>query len=481
MKKTSCDICIIGGGSGGLSLASGAAQLGKKVVLIECNKMGGDCLNVGCVPSKAFIAAAHVAKNHTVGNKFGVTPDKPKVSIAKVQKHVADVIAQIAPHDSVERFESLGVKVLLGYGRFKDSSNIEVVDKNNKLKHTVHFKNAVIATGSRASIPPIPGLIEAKPLTNETIFDLKQQPKHLLVIGGGPIGCELAQSWLRLGSAVTLFEALPRILSKDDEECTNIVKQRLISEGMTILEGVKIDKVSAKNKNVRITISSKGKTKVISGDALLVAAGRKPNLENLQLENAGISYIRQGIETNLQLKTSNNKVFAIGDINIKSLAFTHVAGYQAGLLVRNLLFKMRSKYSTTAIPWCTYTDPELSHVGISAEVAIKSSQYKILTLDWHLNDRARAERHDKSLIKVVADKKGFVHGATLVGPHAGEHILIWVMMIQQKIKLSTLAGLIAPYPTLSEAHKQIAGSFYKEALFSKKTKKLIKAISWLPW
>ena len=468
-ERITADICIIGAGSGGLSLSAGAAQLGQKVVLIERHKMGGDCLNYGCVPSKALIAAAHHAHAVRRAPDFGVDAGEPKADFPRVMRHVHGVIAAIEPNDSVERFEKLGVRVIKASARFTSVHEVEAGG------HTIRARYFVIATGSSPLKPPIPGLAETPYFTNETVFENTVLPEHLIVIGGGPIGLELAQAHRRLGAKVTVLEAL-KILPKDDQEAAAVVREQLIKDGVAIHEGAKVTAVAKANGGVAVTIARDGRNEVINGSHLLMAAGRTPNVDGLNLEAAGVKYSRKGVEVDVGLRTSNPRVYAIGDV-AGGLQFTHVAGYHAGILVRRLLFKVPANANTSAIPWCTYTDPELSHVGLT-EAQAKEKGLRVSVARWplHENDRAQAERDTHGFAKVVV-ARGRVVGATIVAPHAGDLILPWVMAVGQKMKLSAMAGVVAPYPTLSEVSKRAAGAYFTPTLFSPRTRGVIKALS----
>ncbi len=468
VKIIETDICIIGAGSGGLSVAAGASQMGARTVLLEKSKMGGDCLNYGCVPSKALIAAGHAAHVMRNSKKFGIEPQEPQVDFQGVHDHVHGVIGAIAPHDSVERFEGLGVTVIQEAGRFVSRNEIEAGDTRIKAKYIV------VATGSSAGVPPISGLQDVPFMTNETVFDLTEQPSHLIVVGGGPIGSELAQAHRRLGAKVTVLEMFS-ILGKDDPEVTAVVKRRLAQEGIDLREGISIKQVAKGGDGVSVEIETDGKTETISGSHLLIAAGRSPNLDGLDLETAGIEYSKKGIEVDARLRTTNKKVFAIGDV-AGGYQFTHMAGYHAGIVIRNMLFKLPAKVNYRAVPWVTYTDPEIAHVGQSEAQAKETlgKDIRILRFAFNENDRAQAEHETDGLIKVVTDKKGRVLGASIVGARAGELLLPWVMAVDQQQKIGKFAGLIAPYPTLSEVSKRAAGSYYIPSLFSDRTKKIVR-------
>lgn len=470
MSKTlKADICIIGAGSGGLSVAAGAAQLGRKVVLVEKHLMGGDCLNFGCVPSKALIAAASHAHHIRRAPAFGVAAAEPIIDFPAVMKHVQDVIAAIEPNDSVERFEKLGVTVIKAHGRFVSPTEIEA---GNQRIRASYF---VVATGSTAFKPPIPGLESTPFFTNETIFANTTRPDHLVVIGGGPIGMELAQAHRRLGSMVTVIEARS-IMPKDDAEAVAVVRESLAADGVTILEATSVTAVAPSPAGVKVTVSAGGTTRDIEGSHLLLAAGRTPNVDGLNLEAANVRFTRRGIDVDSRLRSSNPRVYAIGDV-AGGLQFTHVAGYHAGLIIRHLLFKAPVKVSYDAVPWCTYTDPELAHVGMTEQQAKEAKlPFKVSRWPLHDNDRAQAERETHGFAKVVI-VKGRPVGATIVGHKAGELILPWVMAISQKMKMSAIAGLVAAYPTMSEVSKRAAGAFFTPTLFSRGTRTVVNLLS----
>jgi pyruvate/2-oxoglutarate dehydrogenase complex dihydrolipoamide dehydrogenase (E3) component len=464
------DLCIIGAGSGGLSVAAGAAQMGASVVLVEKAKMGGDCLNTGCVPSKALIAAGHVAATARDGATFGIGAQEPTVDFAKVNAHVNDVIAGIAPHDSVERFEGLGVRVIQAEGRFVAHDTLEAGDVR------IRARRFVVATGSRAFVPPIPGLGKVKALTNETIFDLTERPNHLVVIGGGPIGIEMAQAHCRLGCRVTLIEG-SRILGRDDPELTDVLRHRLLGEGIVLREGATVTSVAPDGDGVQVTVASGFGMETITGSHLLVAVGRAANVDGLGLDVAGVKYSRRGIEVDNRLRSSNKKILAIGDV-AGGYQFTHVAGYHAGIVIRNALFRLPAKADHSAVPWVTYADPELAKVGlIEAQASEQGVPHKVLRAAFKENDRARAERATDGLLKAVVGPRGQVLGACIVGARAGELILPWVLAVQGRLKIKDLASVIAPYPTLSEITKRAAGSWYTPGLFSERTRCIVRFLA----
>lgn len=465
------DLCIIGAGSGGLSVAAGAVQMGASVVLIEKGPMGGDCLNYGCVPSKALLAAGHAAHAYSHTSPFGVSQSAPTVDFQAVHDHVHDVIAGIAPHDSVERFEGLGVTVIQGAAQFTSAKEVTA---NGTI---IRARRFVVATGSSAFVPPIEGLAETSYLTNETVFDLTEAPGHLIVIGGGPIGCELAQAHRQLGCRVTVVEAA-KVLPKDDPDLADIVRQSLLEQGISVIEGATVTGTASVDAGVAVTFARDGKNETVNGSHLLIAVGRKATVAGLGLEAAHIKYSPRGIEVDGGLRTSNRKVYAIGDC-AGGLQFTHVAGYHAGIVIRSALFRLPAKTDHSVVPWVTYTDPELAQVGLTeAEAQAQHGEsVRILTWPFKENDRARAERKTHGLIKAVVAKNGRILGCGIAGHHAGELIQTWVLAMSQNLKVGALASMIAPYPTLGEVSKRAAGSFYTSSLFSDRTRRVVRFLS----
>jgi len=461
------DICVIGAGSGGLSVAAGAVQMGASVALIEKGEMGGDCLNTGCVPSKALLAAAEKAQTLREAGAFGIQPVEPSVDWAGVHRHIHDVIAAIAPNDSVERFEGLGVNVIQAAARFIDERTVEAGDVQVKAKYFA------LATGSSPFVPPIDGVDTVPYFTNETIFSNREPIEHLVVIGGGPIGMELAQAHRRLGAKVTVME-VARLLVKDDAELTAIVIERLREEGITFYEGGRNLRVEKREKGFAVSCETDDGNACVEGTHLLVATGRRANVDGLNLEAAGVDYSPRGVEVDARLRSSNRRIFAIGDV-AGPYQFTHMAAYQAGIVIRNMLFKLTAKVDYSAVPWVTYTDPELAHVGMSeADAREACKDIRVLRWSFEENDRAQAEKRTEGLIKVVTEKSGKIIGASIVGLHAGELIQPWILAISQKMKIGAMASMIAPYPTLAEVNKRIAGSFFTDKLFSQGTRKLVR-------
>src|SRR5262245_23102994 len=460
------DICVIGAGSGGLSVAAAAAAFGVSVVLIEKGKMGGDCLNYGCVPSKALIAAAKRAESARRSTPFGVTA-RPSVDFAKVHDHVHGVIAAIAPNDSIERFTGLGVRVIQGAARFKDARTVAVGDEIE-----VRAGRFVIATGSAPALPPIPGLAETPHLTNETVFDLKQCPERLVVIGAGPIGLELAQAFHRLGADVTVLGSAPP-LAHADPECSDSVLDQLTREGVKIRSGVEVARIESAPPKVCAILKSGAGEETVEGTHLLVAAGRRPNIDGLDLKAAGIKTGPRGIIVKAGLNTSNRRVFAVGDVAGQA-QFTHMANYHAGIVIRRALFRLGARVNQDIIPWVTYTDPELAHVGLTEEQARKrKKRVRVLRAPFHDNDRAQTERDTRGHIKVVTTDKGVILGATIVGAHAGELIAAWALAVQQGLNIRAVGELILPYPTLAEVGKRAAIGYFTPSLTRPSLRRII--------
>lgn len=457
-KSLTPDICVIGAGSAGLSVAAAAAALGVEVVLIEKGLMGGDCLNYGCVPSKALLAAAKAAEAQDAGGRFGVRNTGHEIDFARANDHVRRVIASIAPHDSQERFEGLGVTVLRGTAEFTGPDSVKAGETE------IRARRFVVATGSSPLVPPIPGLDEVPFLTNETLFDLRERPEHLAIIGGGPIGLEMAQAHRRLGSKVTVFEA-QKALGRDDPQLAAVVLEKLRAEGIQILEETAVEKVAASGDG--ITVSAKaadGGLLEVMASHLLVAAGRSANVAGLGLDSAGIDHDRKGIKVSRSLRTTNRRVYAIGDV-AGGPQFTHVAGHQAGLVIRAILFRLPVSMNNDIVPWVTYTAPELGHVGLSeaAARARYGNRVKVLTADYAGNDRAQAEAETAGRLKLIAGPRGRLLGADVVGAQAGEIITLLSLALTKRMTMKDLAGFIAPYPTLGELVRRAAISYYAEA------------------
>ncbi|MBO9442580.1 FAD-dependent oxidoreductase [Phaeobacter italicus] len=473
MQELTCDLLVIGAGSGGLSVAAGASQMGADVILLEGHKMGGDCLNYGCVPSKALLAAAKTAYTQSHASAYGVADQAPVVDYSAAKDHVHDVIATIAPVDSQERFEGFGVRVVREYGRFVDDRVVEAG------AFRITARRIVIATGSSPFVPAIEGLQDVPYYTNETLFDLRERPDHLLIIGGGPIGMEMAQAHIRLGSKVTVIEGA-KALGKDDPELAEIVLDQLRSEGVEIAEEAQAAHIGATpTGGVRVTAKD---GRVFEGSHLLMAVGRKANIDRLNLEAAGVETNRAGVVVDESLRSTNRRVYAIGDV-AGGLQFTHVAGYHASVIIKSILFGLPSKAKTSHIPWSTYTAPELAQVGLSEAGARKAhgDRLEVARFDYHHNDRALAERKSKGLIKVMV-VKGRPVGVSVVGHQAGELVALWSMAIANNMKMSQVAAMVAPYPTISEMNKRVAGAYFSPRLFdSPRVKQVVRFVQrWLP-
>ncbi len=474
MSKYDYQLLVIGAGSAGLVVASGAAGLGAKVGLIENEKMGGDCLNYGCVPSKSFLKSAHVANSISSSGELGLEDVKTKIEIEKIMKRVDLVIKSIAPHDSKDRYESLGVEVLEGFGKFVDNHTIAIGERK------ITAKSIVIATGSEPSVPPIPGLQESLFYTNKTIFQMKKTPKEMIVLGAGPIGLELGQGFAHLGVNVTVVDMATTIFAKDDLEVASLMLQRMLQDGMHMELGVNIKAVrkigDALSTKVEVDIEDGNGIRTIKGDALLVALGRIPKTRNLNLSEIGVSVTKRGhIVTDSYLRTTISNIYACGDVT-GPFAFTHMAGYQAGVVIRNILFPFKKKVSYKAVPWVTYTKPEVAHIGYTEQELQKQNiSYKKYILPLESNDRAKAENDREGFLKLMVDKKGRLIGATMVGEKAGEQIGLANMAIVNHMKIRSFISMIFPYPTELEIYKSVAFIALKES-FKPWQKTLIKKI-----
>ncbi len=448
------DICVIGAGSGGLTVAAAAAAFGVNVVLIEAGKMGGDCLNYGCVPSKALIAAAKHAHAIEAAPAYGVKAGEANVDFRQVRAHIERAISAIAPNDSEERFTALGVKVIRAHGRFTGPDTVVAAE------YEIRARRFVVATGSKPAIPPIPGLEDVDYLTNETIFDRTAPMRRLVIIGGGPIGLELAQAYHRLGSQVTVLEAA-RALGKEDPELGAIVLDRMRAEGVEIVEGATVSEVKKRGRNgVRLAVETGEGLRMIEGSHLLVATGRAASVDDLGLDEAGVRYDAKGIKVERNLKTSNRRVFAIGDV-AGGLQFTHVASYHASLVIKQILFRTPAREDASIIPRVTFTDPELAHVGLTEEQA-RAGNKSIRVLRWPYaeNDRAQAEGLTDGHIKLIVDSGSRIVGVSIVGAGAGEMINLWTLAVSRKMKLGDGRDYIPPYPTMSEIGRRAIVASY---------------------
>jgi len=460
------DLCIIGAGSAGLAVAAGAAQMGAEIVLVERGLMGGDCLNFGCVPSKSLLAAARLADLARRGAALGIISARPDADFAAAADGVQKVIAAIAPNDSVERFEGLGVRVLRREARFTSPRTLRAGEIE------IQPRRFVIATGSHPAIPAIPGIADVPYFTNETIFANRERPSHLIVIGGGPIGVEMAQAHCRLGAQVTVLDVGP-VLPRDDPELVETLTGRLTCEGIAIRPGVEITGIERDGDTIVVLADGER----ILGSHLLVAAGRRPSIEALDLPAAGIGATPKGITVDARLRTTNRRAFAIGDV-AGGPQFTHVALYHAGIVIRNALFRLPAKVDYRALPWVTYTDPELAQVGLTEAAAHAAGEdARVLRWPFSQNDRAQTERDIEGLVKIMLGRNGRVIGASILGAGAGDLILPWALAISQKLKIGALANLIVPYPTRGEASKRAAGCYYTPTLFSPRTRRLVRLLA----
>jgi pyruvate/2-oxoglutarate dehydrogenase complex dihydrolipoamide dehydrogenase (E3) component len=467
MERIATDLCVIGGGSGGLSVAAGAVQMGARVVLVEAGEMGGDCLNAGCVPSKALIAAAKAAQAMAAGSPFGIAPVAPSVDFGAVKDHVARVIAAIAPHDSQARFEGLGVRVIRAFARFAGPDRVVAGDTE------IRARRFVIATGSRPLVPQIPGLEAVPFLTNETVFVLRERPAHLVVVGGGPIGIELAQAHRRLGCDVTVVEAA-RALGREDPELAAVVLDRLRAEGVVLREGTTVARVSGA---AGALVVETGAGERIAGSHLLLAVGRQVQVEGMGLQEAGVAFTRKGVTVGPGLRSvSNRRVFAVGDA-AGGMQFTHLAGYHAGVVLRQALFGLPARADRAPIPRVTFADPELAQVGLTETEARAAHGGRLHVVRWPFrdNDRAQAEAQTEGLIKVMV-VAGRPVGVGIAGHGAGELIAPWALALSARLTMAAVAGAVLPYPTWAEVGKRAAGAYFSPKLFANPWVKRVVAV-----
>jgi pyruvate/2-oxoglutarate dehydrogenase complex dihydrolipoamide dehydrogenase (E3) component len=456
------DLCVIGAGSAGLSVAAIAASFGVPVVLIEKDRMGGDCLNVGCVPSKALIAAGNSRHDIRRAARFGIGRGRsePSVSPARVRDHVTGVIAAIAPNDSEERYQAMGVRVIRAEARFADAETVEAGGI------AIKARRFVLATGSRPAVPPISGLDQVAFHTNETIFDLAEKPLRLIVIGGGPIGVEIAQAHRRLGTDVAVVEALPRILSHEDPEMAAVVERSLLEDGIDLRTGAMIERVEPRaGGNLAVLVRRGDIVETVEASHLLLAVGREPVTTGLGLEAAGIAFDAGGITADAGLKTTNPKVYAIGDCAGGAAGgqrYTHVANHHAGLVIRNALFRRPVDVGRVPVPRVTFTDPELAAIGLSEEAARATGKpFRILRWPVAENDRAQAERRTRGHVKAIVTPRGRILGCAIAAPHAGELIAPWALAMTKGLKVQDLAAVVFPYPTFSEVTKRTAVEYLR--------------------
>ena len=465
------DIGVIGGGAGGLTVASGAAQLGAKTLLIEKEKeLGGDCLHFGCVPSKTLIKTAHVYHLMQNAHKFGLpSVDLPPVDFREVSKRIRSVIGIIQKHDSEERFCSLGAKIEFGDPAFTDEHSVRLNG------NTFSAKTWVLATGSSPIAPPIKGLDKTPFITNKEVFYLDHLPKSMIILGGGPIGSEMSQAFNRLGTKVSVVDMAPQILIREDDDMSGTLNQVLRGEGVELHLNSSIEEVNDLGNEKEVRIRSKdGKITSLRADTILVALGRGANVQNLGLEDIGVEFSGRGINVNSRLRTNHKHIYAAGDVN-GGYQFTHAAGYEGGIVLSNAIFHLPRKVNYTFLPWCTYTDPPLGSIGMNEKRAKEAGiNYQVWTEEFKDNDRSLAEGEQIGKIKMILDEKEKPIGVQILGPHAGDLLSEWVAILNGKVKLSTLAAAVHPYPTIGEINKKVAGTYFSPKIFSERIQKGLK-------
>lgn len=465
------DIGILGGGAAGLTVASGAAQLNAKTLLVEKeNKLGGDCLHYGCVPSKTLIKTAHVYHLMKNAELFGLPQGiVAPVDFKDVAERIQSVIRTIQKNDSAERFCSLGVRVEFGNAAFSDEHTIQI-DGN-----AFSAKNWVIATGSSPGIPPVEGLDKTPYVTNKELYSLERLPKSMIILGAGPIAVEMAQAFCRLGSKVSVIQRSGHILSREDQDMADEVMGVLSSEGVVFYLNTSV--VRTRDRGIEKEVVMKGadgKEVPLRAETILVAMGREPNIDGLGLDEIGIEYDRKGLAVDTRLRTTRKHIYAAGDIT-GAYQFTHAAGYEGGIVISNAIFHLPRKTDYTFLPWCTYTDPELASIGMNEKSAKDSNlAYSVITEAFDGNDRSLAEGESVGKIKMLLDASEKPIGVQILGPRAGELLSEWVAVLNGKVKLSTLASAVHPYPTLCEINKRVAGTFFSPKIYSDKIKKGLK-------
>jgi len=461
------EICVLGADAGGLSVAAAAAVFGVPTVLVEKGGWGGEFLKKsGSVPAQALIAAADHANAVRNGARLGTKAVRFGVDFGAVVAHMRDVIDAVAPNFARERFAGLGVRIIDGAARFTDADTVAVGD------FAIKANRFVIATGSSPLIPAIPGLLDTPHLTSETVADLAQLPRHLIVIGADAAGLELAQAFRRVGSEVTVLEAATP-LAREDRECADVVLDALEREGVKLRTGVEVTNVRRALARVQVAFATPAGAETIEGSHLLVASGRRPNLEGLDLDFAGIRHAADGIVVDEHLRTTNKRVFAVGDVT-GAPPFAHVGTYHAGLVVRQVLLRLPVKVNHLAVPRVLHTDPELAHVGLTEEEArARNGAIRILRWPYRENDRAQAARTTNGHIKVVTDRKGDILGVTIVGAQAGETITTWTLAISEKLNIRAFGGLVVPYPSYAEVGKRAATAYFTPGLTSSRVRRII--------
>jgi pyruvate/2-oxoglutarate dehydrogenase complex dihydrolipoamide dehydrogenase (E3) component len=465
------DVLVIGGGAAGLTATAGLAQLGLKTAVFDREKLGGDCLYFGCVPSKTLIKSATVYQQYKKAEAWGLpAANLERPDLSKVNARVQSVIQSISHHDSPERFEGLGAEVYFGSPKFTSPHEIELDGKKYSAK------NIIIASGSRAMVPPIPGLKETGFITNREVFSLQKLPESMITIGGGPIGAEMSQSFQRFGCKVTIIDMAPHILPREDQDMAEIIQKRFDSEGVTQIYGAKIIRLEKSNGKKRVYFEKDGKEQFIEAEEVLLSVGRTGNVEDLALENAGIEGVKRFIPVNAALQTQQKHIMAIGDVNGK-FQFTHVAGAEGSVAVRRIAFKLPAKMDYTFVPWATYTDPELASVGLNEKRAKEAGiSYQTLEAPFEDVDRAQAEGHTDGKIKMLMDKKERLIGVQIAGPHAGDLIAPHLYAVRNNEKLMNLYSPMFPYPVLGEIQKKASGGYLGKKIFNPKIRGILKRI-----
>lgn len=468
-KVLTPNLCVIGAGPSGLTAAAMAAQFGMQVVLVENHRMGGESLNYGCIPSKALLAAAKRAQSMREAGKFGLRPVDPEINHRLVHDHVHGVIAAIAPNVSIERFAGLGVQVISGTARFKDKATVIVNGTE------IRARRFVIATGSSPAIPPIPGIEQVPYFTNQTIFGISYRMGHLIILGGGPAGMELAQAYRRLGTEVTVVEAVTP-LAGFDPEMSALIASRLREEGVRILDDARVERLEPLGQNVQVVFTKAGRSYSIDGTHLLIATGRRPNVEGLNLDHAGVKFDRDGIAVSPAMRTSNKRIYAIGDVT-GGMPFTHAGTHQANVMIRNALFRLPSLGGNSGPARVAFTEPELAQVGMTEEDARKKHKnLRVLRWPYHENDRAQAGHETEGFLKVITTRSGRILGAGAAGCQAGEIIQLWSLAMQHGISIRAMASYVAPYPTFAEMNKKAAVTYFLPSLTNPM---LRRVIGWL--
>lgn len=471
MKEYDFDMGVIGGGAAGLTVTAGSAQLGAKTLLVEKEtELGGDCLHYGCVPSKTLIRTAHVYHQMKNAAKFGLPPcEVPPVDFKDVTHRIQSVIRDIQKHDSEERFCSLGAQVEFGNPRFVDEHTISLNGD------TYSATRWVIATGSSPSIPPTEGLSDVSFVTNKDIFSLDHLPRSLIILGAGPIAAEMCQAFNRLGTRVSVIQRSDQILTREDKDMADEVRNVLMSEGVTFHMNATVQSISERDGEKEVVIENgNGTTVGLRSEMLMVAAGRQANLQGLGLEDIGVDFDKRGLKVDKRLRTTQTHIYAAGDVT-GTYQFTHAAGYEGGIVISNAIFHIPRKVDYTFLPWCTYTDPELASVGMNEKAAQEAGlRYTVWTEEFRDNDRSLAEGEQIGKIKMILDEKEKPLGVQILGPHAGELLSEWVAVLNGKVRLSTLASAVHPYPTLGEINKRVAGTYFSPKIFSETVKKSLK-------